>query len=324
MSFREPLVLLGLALVPLAVLAYLGVQRRRTREAAAFASPALMPNLVTAEPGLRRHLPALLLLAALAALVIAVARPERTVAAPQRQATVVMITDTSGSMKADDVEPDRMTAAVRAAHTLVDRLPENFRLGLVTFADYAEQQVAPTTERAPVEASLDRLIAVGGTAMGDAIRRGVDAARVPVPDANGTGSRRLPAVIVLLSDGKNTAGTSDPVEMARRAAALRIPINTIALGTPNGEVEQVGPFGFTQRVRVPPDRETLREIARLTRGRYFEALSSDQAEDIYANLGTRLSSRPIKREVTVAFAGGAVVLLLAGGALGLRWFGRLV
>lgn len=324
MSFREPLVLLGLALVPLALLAYLGVQRHRTREAAAFANPALVPNLVTAEPGFRRHLPAALLLAALAALVVAVARPERTVAAPQRQATVIMVTDTSGSMKADDVEPDRMTAAVRAAHTLVDRLPENFRIGLVTFADYAEQQVAPTTERAPVEAALDRLIAVGGTAMGDAIRRGLEAARVPVPAPDGSGSRRLPAVLVLLSDGKNTAGQSDPVDMARRAAALRIPINTIALGTPNGEVEQVGPFGFTQRVRVPPDRETLRQVARLTRGRYFEALSAEEAEGIYASLGTRLSSKPVKEEVTVAFAGGAVVLLLVSGALGLRWFGRLI
>jgi len=324
MSFREPLVLLGLALLPLAALAYAVVGRRRRREAAAFANPALVPNLVTGRPGFRRHLPALLLLLALAALVVALARPQRTVAAPQRQATVVMITDTSGSMKADDVEPDRMTAAIRAAKTLVDRLPEEFRLGLVTFADYAEQQVAPTTEREPVEAALDRLVAVGGTAMGDAIRRGIEAARVPVPDEDGNGMRRLPAILVLLSDGKNTAGTADPLEMAQRARELRIPINTIALGTPEGEVEQLGPFGFTQRVRVPPDRATLREVARLTRGRYFEALSVEQAESIYEGLGTRLSSKPVKREVTAAFAGGALALILAGGALGLRWFGRLL
>jgi len=324
MSFREPLVLLGLALLPLAALAYAVVGRRRRREAAAFANPALVPNLVTGRPGFRRHLPALLLLLALGALVVALARPQRTVAAPQRQATVVMITDTSGSMKADDVEPDRMTAAIRAAKTLVDRLPEEFRLGLVTFADYAEQQVAPTTEREPVEAALDRLVAVGGTAMGDAIRRGIEAARVPVPDEDGNGMRRLPAILVLLSDGKNTAGTADPLEMAQRARELRIPINTIALGTPEGEVEQLGPFGFTQRVRVPPDRATLREVARLTRGRYFEALSVEQAESIYEGLGTRLSSKPVKREVTAAFAGGALALILAGGALGLRWFGRLL
>ena len=324
MTFREPLVLLGLALLPVAALAYLAVQRRRRREAAAFANPALVPNLVTGQPGARRHLPALLLLLALGSLVVALARPQRTVAAPQRQATVMMITDTSGSMKADDVDPDRMTAAVRAARTLVERLPDEFRLGLVTFADYAEQQVAPTTDREPVEAALDRLVPVGGTAMGDALRRGVDAARVPVPDEDGQGTRRLPAIIVLLSDGKNTAGTADPLEMAERARAFGIPVNTIALGTPEGEVEQVGPFGFSQRVRVPPDRATLREIARITGGRYFEALSADQAESIYANLGTRLSSKPIKREVTAAFAGGALVLILVGGALGLRWFGRLI
>jgi Ca-activated chloride channel family protein len=322
MSFREPALLAGLVIVPLAALVYVALQRRRRREAAAFANPALLPNLVTARPGWRRHLPPALVLLALAALVLALARPERTVAAPERAATVMMVTDVSGSMNATDVEPDRITAAQRAAARLTEQLPETFRLGLVTFSDFAEQRVSPTTDRAPVRAALDRLSAIGGTAMGLGLERGLAAARTPVPDASGTGTRRLPAVLVLLSDGKDTQGGIDPLEVARRARAARVPIYAIALGTPDGEVEVQDSFGFTQRIRVPPDVATLKEIARISRGRFFTAADADKLESIYANLGTRLSSREEKREVTVAFAGGALVLLLLGGAMSLRWFGR--
>lgn len=322
MSFRDPALLVGLLLVPLAVLAYLGVQRRRGREAAAFANPALLPNLLTSRPGWRRHLPPALALAALAALVVALARPQRTVAAPQRVATVMMVTDVSGSMNATDVQPDRLTAAVGAARTLSHELPETFRLGLITFSDSAEQRAAPSTDRTAVNFALDRLAAVGGTAMGVGLERGLEAARTPVPDVTGRGTRRLPAVLVLLSDGKDTEGSVDPLEVARRARAARIPIYAIALGTPDGEVEVRDSFGLIQRIRVPPDTVTLRELARISRGRFFTAPDADKLKSIYANLGTRLSSKPEQREVTAAFAGGALVLLLAGGAMSLVWFGR--
>jgi Ca-activated chloride channel homolog len=323
-SFREPAVLLGLALLPLALLVYAAIGRRRTREAAAFANPALMPNLVPTLPGWRRHVPMLLILLAAAALVVALARPQRTVAAPQRAATVMLVHDVSGSMRADDVEPNRLTAAVESAKVLADRIPDNFRLGLVTFSDYAEQIVAPTTDRGSVEAALDRMVADGGTAMGDGLARGIQAARTPVPTEDGRGTRRLPAVIVLLPDGKNTSGGANPLDIAAQAKQFRIPVYTIALGTPTGEVIQQDPFGFTQRIPVPPDKETLRAIARATDGKFFEALSADDAEQIYSKIGTRLSSKPIKEEVTVAFAGGALLLLLLGGGLGMRWFGRPV
>jgi Ca-activated chloride channel homolog len=322
MSFREPAMLAGLILLPFAALAYLSMQRRRHREAARFANPALLPNLVTARPGWRRHLPPALILLALGALVLALARPQRTVAAPQRAATVMMVTDVSGSMNATDVDPDRLTAAVRAARRLTDELPSAFRLGLVTFADYAEVQAPPTTDRSPVSSALDRLRAVGGTAMAVGLQRGLEVARTPVPDERGSGTRRLPAVLVLLSDGKDTQSTMSPLDVAREAARLNVPIYAIALGTPTGEVEVQDQFGFTQRIQVPPDTETLREIARITRGRYFAAPDAARLESIYAGLGTRLSSRPVEREVTAAFAGGAVLLLLVGGALSLRWFGR--
>ncbi len=135
-----------------------------------------------------------------------------------------------------------------------------------------------------------------------------------MPNEKGTGTRRLPSVIVLLSDGKNTQSSTSPLDVARQAKQLHIPIFTIALGTPTGEVEVRDQFGFLQRIQVPPDTETLREIARITGGKYFAATDAARLESIYANLGTRLSSKPIEREVTAAFAGGAVLLLLAGGA----------
>jgi Ca-activated chloride channel homolog len=324
MSFKEPAVLIGLALLPLAVAAYAVMQRRRRADAARFGNPALLPNLATARPGWRRHLPPLLLLVALGALVIALARPQRTVAAPQRQATVIMVTDISGSMRATDVHPDRLSAAVAAGHALADKLPDQLRLGLISFSDYAEQTVPPTTERDPVNQALNRLVADGGTAMGDALRRGIEAARTPVPNKDGNGSRRLPAVIVLLSDGKNTSGNTRPLDVARQAAALHIPIYAIALGTPGGVIELTDPFsGATQRVAVPPDPATLKEVARITHGRFFETAKAADLKSIYAHLGTKLSSKQEKREVTVAFAGGGLALLLVGGGLSLAWFGRL-
>jgi Ca-activated chloride channel family protein len=324
MSFAEPVLLAGFILLPLAMLAYGALQRRRRRESSAWANAALVPNLTTSRPGWRRHLPPLLLLLALAALVLALARPQRTVAAPQRAANIVMVTDVSGSMNATDVSPDRLSAAIQAAKTLTDKVPATFRLGLVTFSDFAEQRVAPTTDRAQIKGALDQLVAEGGTAMGDGLERGLFAARTPVPNANGTGVRRLPSVIVLLSDGKNTSGTRDPVEVAREAGRAHIPIFAIALGTEAGEVELRDSFGFLQRVQVPPDTETLKEIARVSGGKSYTATETDKVKEIYANLGTRLSSRDEKREVTAAFAGGAIVLLVAAGALSLRWFGRLI
>jgi Ca-activated chloride channel family protein len=323
MSFREPLLLLGLALVPLALAAYVAAQRRRRRFAVRYTNVDVLAG-VAARSGWTRHLPALLALLALAALLVALGRPERTVAAEQRQAMVVMVTDVSGSMRASDVEPDRLSAAVEAGHALADKLPDELRLGLVSFSDYAEQTVPPTTDREPVEDALDRLVADGGTAIGDALRRGIEAARTPVANRDGNGTRRLPAVIVLLSDGKNTSGNVAPLDVARQAKALKIPIYAIALGTPSGKIELTDPFsGTTQTIAVPPDPQTLKEIAQITGGRFFATAKAAELESIYANLGTRLSSKQEKREVTVAFAGGGLVLLLLGGGLSLAWFGRL-
>jgi Ca-activated chloride channel family protein len=320
-SFREPLLLLGLALVPLALAAYVAAQRRRRLYAVRYTNVDVLASVATRTVW-TRHVPAALALLALAALVVALARPERTVAAEQREAMVVMVTDTSGSMLATDVPPNRLTAAQAAARKLADKLPRDFRLGLVGFGSSASQLVEPTTDKARVIAAIDALSVAGGTAMGDGLALGIAAARTPVTDATGL-PRRLPAALVLLSDGADTHSRQDPVTVAERARELRIPVYTVALGTPSGYLERPRADGSVRRVPVPPDIGTLQEIARETRGRYYHASDVKRLEDIYSGLGTRLATRPEKQEVTAAFAGGALVLLLVGAATALLRTGRL-
>jgi Ca-activated chloride channel family protein len=324
MSFREPAYLAGLALLPLAMLLYAALQRRRAETAAAFASPSLMPNVVTGSPGWRRHVPAVLILIALGALVLALARPERTIAQPKRQATVVLVTDVSGSMSATDVEPDRLAAAQAAAKTFVEKVPDTFRIGVVTFNQYAELRLPPTAERSQIEPAIDSLVADGGTAMGDGLQRGLDAVESQLRTQRATGDRRSPAAIVLLSDGKNTAGQTSPLDAARRARELRVPIYAVALGTPEGTITLTDPGGFEQTIPVPPDPSTLKQLARLSQGRFFDAPSAEQLESVYETLGTRIGFEETKQEVSAAFAGGGLLLLVLSGAIGLRWFGRVV
>jgi Ca-activated chloride channel family protein len=313
-SFREPVLLLALALLPLAIAAYVLAQRRRRRYAVRYPAVAVLATVAGRSWG--RHIPAALALLALTALLIAMGRPERTVAAPQRQGTVMMVTDTSGSMDATDVSPSRLRAAQTAARALSKKLPEQFRLGLVSFNNVAEQLVAPTTDRSQVNAAIDGLKVHGSTAMGDGLELGLQNARTRIKDTEGR-SRRLPAVLVLLSDGKSERG-AEPVDVADRAKKLKIPIYTIALGTQSGTLNRGG-----KAVPVPPDNVTLRDVAETTGGRFFAAPSATRLETIYENLGTRFSMRNEKQEVTAAFAGAALVLLLAGGILSLLRTGRI-
>jgi len=327
MSFREPLYLVALLLVPLLVLLYFALQRRRRAAAAAFASPALMPNVVTGSPGWRRHVPVALLVAAVAALVFALARPERTVAQPKRQATVMLVTDVSGSMSATDVEPDRLTAAQEAARSFVDELPKTFQVGFVAFNQLAELRLPPTTDRTRIEPVIDGLIADGGTAMGDGLASGLSAIETVVRAQRRSDPARPgrpPAAIVLLSDGKNTSGATEPVDVARTAGRLGVPIYAVALGTPEGVITLQGIGGLDETIPVPPDPATLKEVARLSKGRFFDAPDADELESIYDTLGTRIGFEEAKQEVTAGFAGGGLLLLLAAGGLGLRWFGRPV
>jgi Ca-activated chloride channel family protein len=313
-SFREPVLLLALAHLPRAVAAYVLAQRRRRRFAVRYTNVDVLASVAGRSWG--RHIPAALVLLALTALLIALGRPERTVAAPQRQGTVMMVTDTSGSMDATDVAPSRLKAAQAAARALAKKLPEQFRLGLVSFNNAAEQLVAPTTDRSQVDAAINGLKVHGSTAMGDGLQLGLQSARTRVTDTAGV-AHRVPAVMVLLSDGKSERG-AEPVDVADQAKKLKIPIYTIALGTQQGVLNRNG-----KSVPVPPDNVTLRDVAETTGGRFFAAPSATRLETIYENLGTRFSTRKEKQEVTAAFAGAALVLLLAGGILSLLRTGRI-
>jgi Ca-activated chloride channel family protein len=264
-------------------------------------------------PAWRRHLPAAAALLALGTLIVALARPHASVAVPRERATIMLATDVSISMDATDVEPSRFAAAQSAALDFVEDVPDEIRLGLVSFDQAAHMLATPTRDHDAVRGAIDGLITGPGTATGDALKEAVDAIRRDAAEQD----ERPPAAIVLLSDGKTTSGSS-PLEAAQEARRAGIPIYAVALGTDEGTVE----LGL-ETIPVPPDRETLRQIAQITRGRYFDAPDAEELSGIYEALGSRLGTEQERREVTAAFAAGALLLLLAGGAMSLRWNGRL-
>ena len=309
MSFEWPLLLLGLLLVPLAIGGYLLHERGRERHVARFTNPALLPNVVDRSPGWRRHLPPALILASLATLLVALARPHATVSTEQEEATVMLTIDVSRSMLARDVRPTRLVAAQRAIHGFLDRVPEDFRVGVVTFATDAQVVAPPSHDRQLVRAAIDRSLKAGRARQGrPRLVRGETAP---------------PVAVLLLSDGAQTQGPIQPLVAAREARRLGVPIFTVALGTAAGVVEIPRPGGFRERVTVPPDPSTLRQVATLTGGRFFAAPDAEQLEAVYENLGSRLGRGDERQEVTYAFAAGGTILLLAAGALSTLWFGRL-
>jgi Ca-activated chloride channel family protein len=328
-SFELPIALLGLLLVPLVLALYFLAQRRRRAYAVRFTNLELLGSVVTNSPGIRRHIPPLLFLLALTALTVAVARPHVNVDVAREEATVMLITDSSGSMQASDVSPNRLAAARNAAKGFVDRLPEKFRLGFVSFNNVASLLVPPTSEREPVKQALDSLQAEGGTAIGSGLEAALTGLQPVIQrerakqQEQGRRDRRgrPPAVVVLLSDGFSTTGPN-PMTVARRARELRVPVNTVALGTSAATVTLSDRLGSTRTVRVPPDRQTLRRIARTTGGQYFDAADEEKLSSVYDRLGSRIGFRKEKREYTAAFAAGGLGLMLAGGLLSMMWFGR--
>jgi Ca-activated chloride channel homolog len=320
MSFKEPILLLALAALPLAALVYMRSERRGTRGREAFAAPALMPAVAPRRAGWRRHAPPLLYALALAALVVALARPQATVAVPNEQATVVLTTDYAGSMEATDVEPSRLAAAQSAAERFLDRVPKAVRVGAVAFNHRARLVQSPTTDRETLRQALSNLEPSGGTATGDALDLALRAAQRPAR----RGQKPPPAAIVLLSDGKSVRG-ENPLTIARKAARAKVPVYTVALGTDTGTITVPipGDSGRTRTEQVPPDRESLQRIAQITNGRYYAAADQEKLDTVYERLGSQITKRDERREVTAAAAGGALLLVLAAAGLSLRWFGRV-
>jgi Ca-activated chloride channel family protein len=331
-SVQWPGLLWALLLVPVALAAYLLAQRRRSRYTVRFTNLDLLANVVSGTPGWRRHVPPGFYLLALAALLISLARPQAITLVPKEQATIVLVMDVSGSMNATDVQPTRMVSAQRAATTFVEQLPEKFRVGIVSFGKIAETLIRPTTDRAAVYEAIDSLHAEGATAMGDGIARALDVKRPPTPSSTGPGARPAPnppstgndppLIVLLLSDGANTQGRTQPMDAADDARALGVPVFTIALGTDQGMVDVPDEAGNLRRIPVPPDKLTLRRIAEITRARFFAAPSNRDLKAVYRELGSKVGFVRDHQEVTVVFAATGLLFLVAGAAMSLVWFSR--
>lgn len=319
MTFTWPIVLLALVALPLLVLLYAWSERRRVRSQAAFGNPELLPNVVDRAPGRLRHLPLVVLLVALGAMIVGVARPHATVSVPREEATVILAMDVSRSMKADDVEPTRLDAARDAAKVFLEQVPEKFRVGVVSFATRAAVGVPPTDDRELVETALDTLAPGEGTAIGDAVALSLELGQEQTTEDGET----PPRTILLISDGKRDGGRVEPAEAAAAARKQGIPVHTVLVGTADGTVEETLPGGFTRITQVPPDPQTLEALAAATGGQFFIALDDEGLRSVYEELGSRLGERDVQRELTDAVAGGAAVLLLLGGALSAFLFRRV-
>jgi Ca-activated chloride channel family protein len=228
----------------------------------------------------------------------------------------MLTTDQSSSMAATDVRPSRLAAARKAARRFLADVPKEVKVGSVGYDDRVRRIESPRTARAPVREAIDAMAAGGGTATGEALAASLRSLQ------RGRGPKgRYPAAVVLLSDGFSTAGR-DPFEVARLARRRGIRIYTVSLGTPEGTI-QVSTRRGTVTHRVPPDSASLREISRITRGIAYRAGDRVKLGAVYRELGDRVGTRHEKRQITSAFAGGALLLLGAGGLMSLGFFGRL-
>jgi Ca-activated chloride channel family protein len=284
--------------------------------------------------------PTVLYLGAIAALAVALARPSAVVTVPRDESTVMLTMDVSASMRAEDVTPDRLSAAKASANAFIDQLPAGFRIGVVAFSSEARLVLDPTTDRAAAHRAIDSLRAQGGTALGDAIvlslqatadartasvsggETGPSSTDPAAPTASpATGEAPLVAT-VLLSDGANSSGATEPLDAASQAAAAGMPVYTIALGTQDGTVTVPDQTGAMRTLQVPPDTQTLASIAQTTGGRFFQAPTAEDLAQIYESLGSRVGTTQQEQEITQWFAAAALVLVVGGAGLAALWFNR--
>jgi Ca-activated chloride channel family protein len=350
MSFLWPELLWLLLAVPLLVAAYLLVLRRKKKFALRYASLDLVKEAMGTRIGFRRHVPPILFLLALAIMIAAIARPQATVTLPSQHETVILAMDVSGSMRATDVEPNRLVAAQNAAKTFINEQPDNVRVGIVAFAGTATVAQAPTRNKEDLVAAIDRFQLQRATAIGSAIlvslatlfpKDGIDVAtfgwgadgqkgakgRHDGADRNTGPNNGKPvppgsygsAVIILLTDGQRTTGP-DSIAAARLAADKGVRIYTVGVGTPEGKI--VGFEGWSMHVRL--DEETLKTVADVTRGEYFYAGTAVDLKKIYQTLNSRLVMETKKTEITALFAAAAALLATIAALLSLLWFNRIL
>jgi len=316
LNFEDPSRLWILLLVPLLIAVYIFALKRKHRVGMRYTNTTLLGRVAPKQSQWRRHLAVALSLLSLIALSIAWARPQGIEMVPRERATVVMVVDTSQSMAATDVKPDRLDAEKTAANTFLDELPKKFNVAVVSLSGNPAVRLSPTTDRSQAKQSINTLKLQDSTAIGEAIYVSLAALQMaPQSDAGDTSP--APGAIVLLSDGQNTAGRA-PVQAAAAAAKAGVPVYTIAYGTDNGYVDLDG-----KRERVPPDRELLDQIATMTKGRAFSAEDLSQLQRVYENIRSEVGQVPKKQEVTAQWAGYglafAVIAALAAVSLGARW-----
>jgi Ca-activated chloride channel family protein len=314
MTFLSPGRLGLLVLVPILILVYVLLQRRRKKYVVRFTNLALLAQVAPKHPGWRRHVAAGLFLTMIAIMVVGFAQPASTVKVPRDRATVMVAIDVSLSMEATDVAPSRFEAAKTAAKKFIQDLPGRFNVGVVSFAGNASVIAAPSADRESAIASIDQLQLDRRTAIGEAVFTCLQAVRSFDAQAN---ADPPPSHIVLLSDGDNTTGRS-VTEAIDAATAAHIPVSTIAFGTPYGTVTIEG-----ETTPVEVNKQTLRSLAEGTKGKAFEAADGGQLSEVYRNIGSSLGWKTEHRDVSARFIGLALLLSLAAGGASLIWFSRL-
>ncbi len=326
MTFASPLLLLTLLLLPAILAAYVWVARRPARYPVSYTNLDVLATVAAGTRSWRRHAGILLFLLALAALLVGLARPKVNRLADREQATVVLMIDVSGSMMARDVKPTRLGAAQAVVERFIRNLPPRFQVGLVAFSEQAEVVAPATTDHDLVIDSLSYLAPQRGTDIGDAIARAVEVVRAAPTLADDTppGAKPVepPAAILLLSDGSQTVGFLTPLEGAARAKSFKIPVYTVALGTPEGQVT-LDRFGVQRTIPVPPDPATLRRVAESTGGKLYQATSTEGLSEAYEKLGSLVAKVERPQEVTAAFLAVGLVLLLAAAGVAVATFPRL-
>jgi Ca-activated chloride channel family protein len=342
MTFVWPHILWSLLLLPAMLLFYAWVLHRRRKNTVRYASLTLLKQAAGKGPGWRRHLPPALILLAVGTLLFAAARPLAIVTLPSQQETIILAMDVSGSMRATDVQPNRLVASQEAAKAFIKDLPRSVRVGVVSFAGTAAVVQAPTQSREDVVAAIDRFQLQRATAIGSGI---VLSLATLFPDANIdlsqiTGARSMPlgpnerpkkepppvppgsyasGAIILLTDGQRTTGP-DPMDAAKMAADRGVRVYTVGIGTKEGET--IGFEGWSMRVRL--DEDTLKGIASMTRAEYFYAGTANDLMKVYQSLSTRLVVEKKETEISSLFAAAAAALVVLAAGLSLAWFGRVL
>jgi Ca-activated chloride channel family protein len=347
MTFLWPEMLWLLMIVPALVAAYFFLLRRKKQAALRYASLSIVKEAIGTGQQFRRHIPPLLFLVALIAMIAAIARPAAVITLPSQHQTIILAMDVSGSMRAVDVQPNRISAAQAAAKAFVAEQPSNVRIGVVSFAATASVVQAPTHNREDIIAAIDRFQLQRGTAIGSGIivslatlfpDAGIDVSSllyprnaprgVPLDQAGKAEKPEFKPVppgsytsgaIILLTDGQRTTGP-DSIEAARMAADRGVRVFTVGIGTTGGET--IGFEGWSMRVRL--DEETLKAIAKMTQAEYFYAGSATDLKKVYQSLNARFVLEKKDMEISALFSAAAAAIALISALLSLLWFNRIL